>query len=57
MKLTKIYNKDGSYYQCFRVETKLKEAKRLKKILPNKQAQQKVINDLKQQVKAVRNLI
>ena len=53
LKLTKIYNDDGTYYECIRVETKLKEAKRLKQFAKNKVAHQKIINELKIQVKGV----
>ena len=47
LKLTKIFHDDGSYFETIRVETKLKEAKRLKKFVKNKKAQQQIIDDLK----------
>lgn len=53
LKLTKIYKDDGTFFECIKVETKLKEAKRLKKFVKNKVAQQQVINELKTQVKGV----
>ena len=53
LKLTKIYKDDGTFFECIKVETKLKEAKRLKKFVKNKVAQQKVIDELKTQVKGV----
>jgi len=53
LKLTKIYKDDGTYFECIRVETKLKEAKRLKQFAKNKVAQQQIINELKTQVKGV----
>ena len=53
LKLTKIYKDDGTNFECIRVETILKEAKRLKKFAKNKVAQQKVIDELKTQVRGV----
>mgnify|MGYP003141977176 CR=1 FL=1 len=53
LKLTKIYKDDGTYFECIRVETKLKEAKRLKRSAKNKIVQQQIIDELKTQVKGV----